>query len=92
MINLDSVYFQQADGTCAMEHKQKKLLIFYGQKKYPDRVIFRRGDHNYPPRSFDLTPCTFFLYCHVKDKIIDNSPASDEDLKDGIRKAKGIGQ
>ena len=26
-----------------------------------DRFISRNGDHQWPPRSYDLTPCDFFL-------------------------------
>jgi len=52
-------------------------LIFYGKS----------GDHNWPPRSCDLTPCDFFLYSHVKDKVYANSPASIQDLIDEFREA-----
>ena len=60
---------------------------------FPDRVISRRADHNYPPRSCDFTAYDFFLCGHGQDKMYANSTASMQYLKDGIRKAiEDIGQ
>lgn len=88
-IDLDNVYFQQDGATCHTSNETIDLL----REKFPDRVISRRGDHNWPPRSCDLTPCDFFLWGHVKEKVYANSPASIQDLKDGIREAiEDIGQ
>ena len=88
-IDLDNVYFQQDGATCHTSNETIALL----REKFPDRVISRRGDHNWPPRSCDLTPCDFFLWGHVKDKVYANSPASIQDLKDRIREAiEDIGQ
>ena len=62
-IDLDNVYFQQDGATCHTSHETIALL----REKFPDRVISRRSDHNWPPRSCNLTPCDFFLWGHVKD-------------------------
>ncbi|CAH2088110.1 unnamed protein product [Euphydryas editha] len=36
---------------------------------FPGRVISRRGDINWPPRSPDLTPADFFLWGYLKSKV-----------------------
>jgi len=57
--------------------------VYFPEEKFPDRVISRRGDHNWPPRSYDLTLCDFFLWGHVKDKVYAIiSPSSIQALKD----------
>ena len=56
-IDVDDVYFQQDGATC---HKSNETIAIL-QEKFPDRVISQRGDHNWPPRSCDLTPLDFFL-------------------------------
>ena len=88
-IDLDNVYFQQDGATCHTSNDTIALL----REKFRDRVISRIGDHNWPPRSYDLTPCDFFLWGHVKDKVYANSPASIQDLKYRIREAiEDLGQ
>jgi len=67
--------------TCHTSNETIAIL----QEKFPNRVISLRGDHNWPPRSCDLTPLDFFLWGHVKDKVYANAPQSIQDLKDGIR-------
>ena len=63
------------------------------REKSAIRVISRRDDHNYSARCCDLIPSDFFLYGIVKNKVFANSPASIQELKDGIRKAiEDIGQ
>ena len=49
-----------------------------------EKITVRRGVHNYLPRSSDWTPCDFFRWGHVKDKVFANSLASMQDLNDGI--------
>ncbi len=78
---MDDVYFQQDGTTCYTSNETIAIL----QEKFPDRVISRRGDHNWPPRSCDLIPLDYFLWGHVKDKVYANAPQSIQDLKDGIR-------
>ena len=36
------------------------------QEIFPARVISRRGDTNWPPRTCDLTPLDFFVGLHEK--------------------------
>nr|CAH7724952.1 unnamed protein product [Callosobruchus chinensis] len=46
-IDLGIVYFQQDGATYHTIHETIDLL----REKFPDHVISRRGDHNWPPRS-----------------------------------------
>ena len=39
----------------------------------------------WPPRSPDLTPADFFLWCLLKGKVYKNTPRTIEQLKDAIR-------
>lgn len=41
----------------AVRHKQKTVDLL--QVKFSNRVMIRSGDHNWPPRSWELTPCDF---------------------------------
>src|ERR1700712_2636076 len=82
-IDLDRVYFQQDGATCHTSNETNGLL----REKFQNRVISRRGDHNWPPRFCDLTLLDFFLWGHLNEKVYTNSPASIQDLKDGIREA-----
>lgn len=80
-IDVDDVYFQQDGATCHTSNDTIALL----REKFPGRVISRRGDRNWPPRSCDLTPLDFFLWGYMKDKVYANNPQTIQDLKDGIR-------
>ena len=54
---------------------------------FEDRIINRRGDVVWPPRSCDLTPFYYYLWCVVKDKCYADKPETIETLKDNIREA-----
>ena len=63
------------------------------REKLPDLGISRRGNHNFPQRSCDLTSCDVFLWGHAKKNVFANRPASIQELKVGIHKAvDDIGQ
>jgi hypothetical protein len=80
-MDVGDVYFQQ-DG--ATSHTSGETIALLRQR-FPGRVISRRGDINWPPRSCDLTPLDFFLWGYVKDKVYANNPPTIEVLKDNIR-------
>lgn len=52
---------------------------------FPGKLISRRGDINWPPRSPDLTPMDFFLWGYLKSKVYVNKPTSLALLKQNIR-------
>ena len=79
---MDDVYFQEDGATCHTSGETIGLL----REKFPDRVISRNGDYNWPPpRSCDLIPLDFFLWGYVKDKIHADAPQSIQELKGKIR-------
>lgn len=52
---------------------------------FSGKLISRRGDINWPPRSPDLTPMDFFLWGYLKSKVYANQPTSLAHLKENIR-------
>ena len=50
-----------------------------------DRVINRRADVVWPPRSCDLTPLDCYLWGAFKDKCYGDKPQTIDTLKDNIR-------
>ena len=69
-MDVDDVYFQQDAATCHTSGETISLL----REKFLGRVISRKGDYNWPPRSCDLTPLDFFLWGYVKDKVYADVP------------------
>ena len=55
------------------------------REKFPGRVISRKGDYNWPPISYDLTPLDFFLCGYDKDKVYADVPQSMQELLEKIR-------
>ena len=53
----DFLWFQQDGATCHASRKPIQLL----HESFPDRLISRIGDHQWPPWSCDLTPSDFFF-------------------------------
>lgn len=53
---------------------------------FEEKLISRRGDIQWPPRSPDLTPCDFFLWGYLKSQVYRNSPATLDALKNNIRR------
>ena len=56
---------------------------------FEDRIINRRPDAVWPPRSSDLTPLDYYLWSAVKDKCYADNPETTGTLKDNIREAFG---
>ena len=56
---------------------------------FEDRIINRRADVVWPPRSCDLTPSDYCLWGAVKDKCCAHKPETIDALKDNIREAIG---
>jgi hypothetical protein len=45
----------------------------------------RRGPHEWPARSPDLTPCDFFLWGWAKEEVYRTKPTTLNELEDHIR-------
>ena len=52
-----------------------------------DRIIGRRADVVWPPRSCDLTPLDYYLWGAIKDKCYVDKPETIDALKDNINEA-----
>ena len=57
---------------------------------FKDRIISRRADVVWPPRSCDLTPLGYYLWGVAKDKCYADKPETNYALRDNIRKAIGL--
>ncbi|GFX23975.1 uncharacterized protein TNCV_2730801 [Trichonephila clavipes] len=53
---------------------------------FGDRLISRFGSVNWPPRSCDLTPLDYFLWCYVKSLVYTDKPQTLDHLEDNIRR------
>jgi hypothetical protein len=70
-------WFQQDSATAHTAHHSKQVI----REVFGERVI---SDGLWPPRSPDLTPCDFYLWGNLKERVYQTNPRSLEDLKDGI--------
>ncbi|CAK9801727.1 Transposable element Tc3 transposase [Anthophora quadrimaculata] len=84
-LDLDDMWFQQDGATCHTSGVTLELL----QEKFPGRVISRRSDVEWPPRSCDLTPLDFFLWGYVKSLVYSNKPITIDQLENNIVKTIG---
>lgn len=78
-------WFQQDGATC---HTANVSLVAV-RELFPQKLISKRGDITWPPRSPDLTPMDFFLWGYVKSKVYENSPRTLHQLKENIRATIG---
>lgn len=83
---IDHFWFQQ-DG--ALPHRTN--LVFEALEEFFDNRVIglsyeeRTGlGMDWPPYSPDLTPCDFFLWGYLKDKVYGHKPRNIEQLKDAI--------
>ena len=74
-------YFQQ-DG--APPHFALTVCAYLGQT-FPNRWIGRGGPLAWPPQSPDLTPCDFWLWGMIKERVYSKKVRDIEELKDRIQ-------
>lgn len=80
----EEMIFQQ-DGHPAHYSRVARAVL---DREYPQRWIGLYGPREWPPRSPDLTPCDFFLWGFVKDKVYRNGlPEDENDLRQQITQA-----
>ena len=67
--NLDrnTMWWQQDGASCHTSN----ATIRYLQGQFPGRLMSKRGNWPWPPRSPDLTVCDFFLWGYLKQQIWD---------------------
>lgn len=78
----DRTWFQQ-DG--APPHTANITMATL-RAKFPNKLISRRGDINWPPRSPDLSPLDYFLWGYLKDRVYRSKPKTLTELKDNIER------
>jgi hypothetical protein len=75
------VWFQQGGATA--HTARNSMAVVRGM--FPQHAISRFGDSEWPPRSPDLSPCDFFLWGYLKEKVYAHRPHTIQELKDYIR-------
>lgn len=75
-------WFQQ-DGATAHTSNVAMPVV---RQLFPNKVISRRGDIPWPPRSPDLTQMDFFLWGYLKTKVYETNPRSIDVLKENIQR------
>ncbi|GFV54633.1 putative DD41D transposase [Trichonephila clavipes] len=68
--DVQELWFQQDGTTCHTARATTELL----KDTFGDRLISRFGLVNWPPRSCDLTPQDYFLWCYVKSLVYADKP------------------
>lgn len=79
-IDAEDVWFQQDGATAHTSRRSLGVL----REMFPDRLISLRGDLGWPARSPDLSPCDFFLWGYLKEKVFKHRPRTLDDLKERI--------
>ncbi len=86
-IPLATAWFQQDGATAHCSNQNLQLLV----SKFGERLISRRTQRPWPPRSPDLSTCDFFLWGYLKSKVYANGPNSLQDLRRNIeQEIRGI--
>ncbi len=80
-LNVKQQFFQQ-DG--ASPHTANTTILFL-KEKFPNNVISKGGDINWPSRSPDLTPPDFYLWGALKEKVYHNGPKTLDQLRINIQ-------
>ena len=83
--DIGNICFQQDGATWHTAEATFDVLCFV----FEDRIISRRADVVWPPRSCDLTSLDYYLWGAVKDKYYADKPETIAALKDNIREAIG---
>ena len=83
--DIGNIWFQQDNATCHIAEATIDVL----RPVFENRIISRRADVVWPPRSRDLTPLDYYLWGAVKDKCYAEKLETIDALKDNIRKATG---
>jgi len=80
-VDTEDVWFQQDGATAHTARRSLRVL----REMFPRRLISLGGDMEWPARSSDLSPCDFFLWGYLKEKVFKHRPQSLEDLKERIQ-------
>ena len=78
--DIGNICFQQDGATCHITEATLDVLRLV----FEDRIISRRTDVVWPPRSCDLTPLDYYLWGAVKDMCYADKPETIDVLKEVI--------
>ncbi|GFX97948.1 uncharacterized protein TNCV_4905991 [Trichonephila clavipes] len=78
--DVQELWCQQDGATCHTARATIDLL----KDTFGDRLISRYGPVNWPPRSCDLTPLDYFLWCYVKSLVYADKPKTLDHLEDNM--------
>ena len=81
--DIGNIWIQQDRAMC---HTAEATLAVL-RPVFEDRIISRRPDIVWPPRSCDLTPLDYHLWGALKDKCYADKSKTIDALKDNIREA-----
>ena len=81
--NIGNIWFQQDGAACPTAKATLDVL----RPTFEDRIISRKADVVWPPRSCDLTALDYYLWGAVKDKCYANKPETINALKNNFREA-----
>ena len=90
-----SAFYTRITRTSTILYEQEILSVFYVwclirlRSVLEDRIVSRRANVVWPPRSYDLTLLDYYLWGAVKDKCCTDKPQTIGALKDNIREAIG---
>ncbi|XP_048484480.1 uncharacterized protein LOC125490157 [Plutella xylostella] len=74
-------WFQQDGATCHTSNESLPVV----KELFSKKLISRRGDIPWPPRSPDLSPADFFLWGYLKQRVYNHKPRALRELKEKIR-------
>ena len=74
-------WFQQDGATFHTSNGSMEVV----NELFPNKVISRRGNIDWPPRSPDLSPLDYFAWGYLKSKVYQNNPTNLTQLKQNIR-------
>ena len=83
--DIGNIWFQQDGAKCHTTEVKLDVL----RPVFEDRIIIRKADVVWPPRSCDLTPLDYYLWGTVKDKRQADKSETIEALKENIREVIG---
>ncbi|XP_069359553.1 histone-lysine N-methyltransferase SETMAR-like [Maniola hyperantus] len=75
-----NTWFQQDGATCHTSNESLPVV----KDMFPEKLISRRGDIPWPPRSPDLSPADFFLWGYLKSRVYIDKPNTLRQLKEKI--------
>ena len=83
--DIGNIWFQEDGATCYTAEAALDVL----HPVFEDRIVSRRSEVVWPPRSRNLTPLYYYLRGVVKDKCYADKPETIDALKNNIREAIG---